>query len=355
MWRDPRVERVLGRLTAAARRYDAPLARVALRALRLRLGGWRLDGMAATGLLDPRTSPSRTPWAVVPREYERLQEALNPPEAVPLCEDKRLFADACRRFGLPTPSLAATLERSPDRAATARAWAALLAERAPDELVVKPVDGHRGIGVRVLTRTAEGAADHRGRALAWEELARDLAAEPHPAYVVQPRLRPHPELRRLTASDALQTIRVMTLVEPDGQARVLSSGIRLAVGDQPIDSFHGGSTGNLWALINDDGSLATPLTVGEGGFGFVRVPSHPVTGVPLAGVVVPRWQDARALALRAAAAFDVLPTVGWDLAVTPDEVVLTEGNAWWAHLDPDGPMVEVADALRASIARRARR
>jgi hypothetical protein len=83
---------------------------------------------------------------------------------------------------------------------------------------------------------------------------------------------------------------------------LLSWGIRLAVGDQPIDSFHGGSTGNLWALLNADGSLATPLRVGKGSFGFVRAQSHPVTGIPLAGVVVPRWRDARALALRAAAA-----------------------------------------------------
>lgn len=42
---------------------------------------------------------------------------------------------------------------------------------------------------------------------------------------------------------------------------------------------------------------------------------------------MPRWRDARALALRAAAGFDVLPTVGRDVALMPDHVVLTEGNA----------------------------
>ena len=341
-------------MSGAARHYDVPVGRVVLRALRLWLRGWRLGDMAATGLLDPRESPTAKPWAVVPRDFERLQESLNPPEAVPLCEDKRLFEEACRRFGLPTPELAAILERSVDASDTASSWAALLAERSPAELVVKPVDGHRGIGVRVLTRTPAGAADHEGRATSWDELARELAAEPHPAYVVQERLRPHPALRRLTGSDALQTIRAMTLVEPDGEARILSWGIRLAVAGQPIDSFHAGTTGNLWALMNDDGSLRTPVTVGEGGFDYVRVPVHPVTGAPLAGVVIPGWREARELALRAAAAFDVLPAVGWDVAVTGDGAVLTEGNAWWSLLDPDGPIVEVADALRASIARRSR-
>ncbi len=349
---DPRAARVARRLSDAAAFYDAPVGLVALRALRLRTRGWHLGDMAAAGLLDPRQSPAQKPWAVVPRHLERLQEALNPPEAVPLCEDKRLFAAACERFGLPTPPLAATLERSPDAGATAAAWARLLGDRAPAEFVVKPVDGHRGIGVRVLARAPEGAVRHDGGPVAWDALAQELLADRHPAYVVQERLHPHPELVRLTGSRALQTIRVMTLVEPDGRARVLSWGIRLAIGDQPIDSFHGGSTGNLWALMNEDGSLATPLTVGPGGFAFVHVPVHPTTGIALAGHVAPGWEEARDLALRAARAFAVLPAVGWDVAVTPDEVTLTEGNAWWSLLDPDGPIGEVTVALRASLARR---
>jgi hypothetical protein len=68
--------------------------------------------------------------------------------------------------------------------------------------------------------------------------------------------------------------------------------------------------------------------------------------------VVPRWEEVRALSLRAARAFSVLPAVGWDVAVTPDAVVLTEGNAWWSLLDPNGPIHRVAAALRASIAAR---
>ncbi|HEX2502748.1 MAG TPA: sugar-transfer associated ATP-grasp domain-containing protein [Miltoncostaeaceae bacterium] len=349
---DPRVARVARRLNAAAARYDAPVGRVALRALRLRAHGWRLGDMAAAGLLDPHVKPGHKPWAVVPRQLERLQEAINPPEYVPLCEDKRLFADACRRFGLPTPVLAATLERSPDPGGTARDWAALLAERAPAEFVVKPVDGHRGIGVRVMARGEEGVVDHRGGPVSWAAFGAELAGDPHPAYIVQERLHPHPDLVRLTGSPALQTIRAMTLVEPDGEARVMSWGIRLAIGDQPIDSFHGGTTGNLWALMNDDGSLATPTRIGPGGFDFVYVPRHPTTGVPIAGVVAPRWEEARELALRAARAFSALPAVGWDIAVTPDAIVLTEGNAWWSLLDPDGPIHEVAAALTASIVAR---
>ncbi len=349
---DPRVARVAQRLNAAAARYDAPVGRVALRALRLRARGWRLGDMAAVGLLDPQAKPAHKPWAVVPRHLERLQEAINPPEAVPLCEDKRLFDDACRRFGLPTPALAATLERSPDPVATAREWAALLAERAPAEFVVKPVDGHRGIGVRVMTRGQDGALDHRGGAVPWAVLGAELAREPHPAYIVQERLHPHPDLARLTGSRALQTIRAMTLVEPDGEARVMAWGIRLALGDQPVDSFHGGTTGNLWALMNDDGSLATPTRIGPGGFEFVYVSRHPTTGLPMAGFVAPRWEEARELALRAARAFSVLPAVGWDVAVTPDAIVLSEGNAWWSLLDPDGPIHDVAAALTASIVAR---
>ncbi len=104
------------------------------------------------GLLDPVHGPALERVAVRPGELTRLQEVLNPPEAVPNAEDKRIYARICAREGLPAPELVAVLERRGDRAETVRSWAAILQRDAPEEAVVKPAEGHRGIGVRVLRR-----------------------------------------------------------------------------------------------------------------------------------------------------------------------------------------------------------
>ena len=123
--------------------------------------GWHMGDLALLGLLDPRQGPARERWAVRRGEFERLQEVLNPADAVPLVQDKRLFEEACRERGLPTPPVLAVLERGADRDATVRAWWRALVNHSPPELVIKPVSGQRGIGVRILQRIPGGVNDLR--------------------------------------------------------------------------------------------------------------------------------------------------------------------------------------------------
>lgn len=271
-------------------------------------------------------------------------------------QDKRLFEQVCRERGLATPAVLAVLTRADDRETTVRRWWRALVDHAPEDLVIKPVSGQRGIGVRILRRVPGGVNDMRGTTLTWEALARALEVGPDPAYLIQPRVRCHPQLRELSGRDALQTVRIVTLLDADGRATVLYALLRIAVGDALMDGFRSpdsGSTGNLIARVEDDGTIATPVTVTPSGFGLVRVPRHPVTGRELTGAAVPEWETARELALRAAEAFAPLRTVGWDVAPVPGAAVLIEGNAWWgASADPDGRLLPVKAALEAAASGR---
>ena len=344
--------RIARRLNGAAHAHHAPLPRVALRAWRMTRRGWHMGDLALLGLLDPAEGPARERWAVRRGEFERLQELLNPPGDVPLVQDKRLFERACRERGLPTPEVLAVLARDRDPEATVRRWWRELVDSAPADLVIKPVSGQRGIGVRILRRVPGGVDDLRGTTLTWEALARALEAGPDPEYLIQPRVLCHPQLRELSGRDALQTLRIVTLLDADGRARVLYALLRIAVGDALMDGFRApdsGSTGNLIARVEEDGTIATPVTVAPSGYGLVRVPRHPVTGRELTGAAVPEWDAARELALRAAEAFAPLRTVGWDVAPVPGGAVLIEGNAWWgASADPDGRLLPVKAALEAA-------
>lgn len=309
--------------------------------------------MAILGLLDPEDGPAREWWAVPARELEDLQARLNPADAVELAEDKRHLAGICAAHDLPCPSRLAVLERGPDATTTRGRWIDQLAGVAADDIVIKPVDGHRGEGVRVLCRRGERVADERGRMLDWTGVVAELHSDPHPAFLAEPRLCPHRALRALSGSDALQTLRVVTLrrPEPGATTRVIWCALRIATSGEVVDSFRAGATGNLVALIRPAGVLGPAWGVHPTGHGLVSHARHPETGARLEGVPVPGWDAARLLAVRAAEAFSPLVAVGWDIAITDDGPVIIEANAWWALLAlPDGSARRVLAALQEASA-----
>lgn len=343
-----RPARLVGGLREAARAHDAATARVALRAARMRLRGWRLADMAALGLLDP-AAPVDAAWAVRPGELTELQDRLNPPEAVARVEDKALFARICRRHGIPTPPTVAVLRRSSDRHWTVRDWAETLAREAPSAFVVRPASGPRAVGVRVLRRAELEAPG--GDGVGWGDLARELADGPWPELIVQAAPEPHPELAALCGGGVLATLRIVTLRDEGRPARVLWAGLRLPTGADPAEGYRSAGTG-LRARVRRDGTLDRGVMVAPSGHGLLWVDEHPVSGRRISGTPVPDWEGCRDLAARAARAVAPLRTVGWDVAPTADGPVVVEGNAWWAALqDPAGGSVPVRDALRQAVAR----
>jgi len=101
------------------------------------------------------------------------------------------------------------------------------------------------------------------------------------------------------------------------------------VGDNVIDNFSG-HIGNLIADIDPDtGALSVPFAEAPDGNGIKFVPVHPDSGNTIAGTILPHWSLARGLIDRAAPLFLPLRTIGWDVALTADGVVLMEGNAHW--------------------------
>ena len=340
---------------AASRAHRAPFHRVAIRLVRMVRDGWEMAELVLLGLLDPREGPAREAWAVRRIDLADAQDAINPPEEVERIGDKRWFATMAAEHDLPTPRVVETLRRSGTDAGTVAEWAGRLRAVAPAETVVKPLSGMGARGVRVLTRDGDGVVDHAGVRLSWHELATAMLADAD-AFVVQPRLRSHPVLRELTGQEALQTLRIITLLPRSGPAEVLYAVLRIATGGAAVDNFRvggGGATGNLIARVQPDGTLAAPLRLASNGHGLARVDRHPDSGHLLTGAAVPGWEECRALAQRAAAVFPKLPCVGWDIAPTADGPVIVEANGGWrATGDPDGALVTLLARLREAAAER---
>jgi hypothetical protein len=323
---------------AASAAYGVGLVRTARRARRLRARqGFRYDEALREGLLDPGVPDDALAGYASRHSVLEAQARVNPEALAALTGEKVIFHRFCEAAGLPVAQLVAVIDRAgagwapPTRLfTTGDGFAAVLAA-GPAEVVVKPSGGAHGHGVRILVRHGDRLAEHTGRDLTAAELWDELRADADfGCFLVEERLRDHPDLAAIVDAPALQTLRVATLVRADGTAEVLQAAIRLALGGGPVDNFGDGAAGNGYAEIDPATGVMGPLRLaGPGGVGLRTLETVPATGDRIAGVRVPGWEAARDLALEAAVRFLPARSLGWDIALTPRGPVLVEGNRCW--------------------------
>lgn len=196
----------------------------------------------------------------------------------------------------------------------------------PDrDLFVKPTDGRGGRGAERWDRHGCGTfISPNGEALSSRDLlARLVSRSNQRALIVQPRLRPHSDLKNLTAG-ALPTIRVLTCLNEENEPEVMAAMLRTSFGEsRTVDNLHAGGIGALVDI--ETGALSKASNLGsDASLGWFS--DHPDTHARIEGHIVPCWPNAQALAVRAHRHFRDRVVVGWDIAVLQDGPILIEGN-----------------------------
>lgn len=279
------------------------------------------------GLLDPGMAEAERAAYVSRSANLEAQAPLNNGNEVPaLTGDKVVFSRYCALLGIPVPRLLGIIDRlgsgwgASGRIVAGRAdWDAMVASDLPDEFVVKPALGYAGRGVRIVRRHEAGAA--------WEAMHADREFD---VWLVQERLRNHPDLVALGGDAGLHTARVVTLVGRDGRAELLFAFLKLSLAGLATDNFLGGTTGNAIVEVDADaGRLGALLVPRPDGPGLAERRDSPLTGAPVEGVVLPGWDDVRRTVLEAAPHFLPSRALGWDVALTPAGPVVVETNTRW--------------------------
>ncbi len=236
-------------------------------------------------------------------------------------DDKRRFHAECRRLGLPTIPIIAEFESG-----SLKQWGDCAGARLPHtDLFAKPALGKCGKGV--MTYAYESPGRYRrsdGMLLAEDGLLAELAAcSQETPYILQPRYRSHPAIASVSAA-ALCTSRVVTCRMPDGRCEEIMTIFKMPAGECCTDNM---STGGIAVAVDArSGELGSAISKG---LDAARTDVHPATGKRISGMRIPRWQEARALCLRAQAAFPDYAFIGWDVAVTGEGPMLVEGNLRW--------------------------
>ena len=290
------------------------------------------------GLFNPHLQPGDLACYCSREHLTKIQKSLNPASLVPLLRNKALFYRFCLAHQTPIPKLYAlcydgTLgwTRRTPVIAQPREWEAFFEQEAPAEFVVKPTEAAFGQGINIYRRHGTKFIDTSQSIYTKGEVYRHLCTSSKPSgFIVQERVRNHPEIIRLTDAHGLQTARLTTLLDGTGQCRIIHTHFKLIVGDNITDNFAHGASGNLQARVNlNNGRLWRPVAASPGVPGFRATKEHPDTGQAIEGFRLPFWSEACHLVERTAPLFLPLQTIGWDVALTPDGPVIIEGNAWW--------------------------
>lgn len=183
---------------------------------------------------------------------------------------------------------------------------------AGDRLVLKPVFGGRGYGIRFCARDADGFLVDGERVA---DRAFDEAVEGLDGYLVCRFVEQAPYAADLYPH-ATNTIRLLTMADPGGGGPFLAMAVHRVgtSGSAPMDNC---SQGGLSALIGPEtGNLGPGRSIDPSAPRTHA--THPDTGGPIEGVEISGWETVRDSVLGMAAELPYLPYLGWDVVVTGD-------------------------------------
>jgi len=245
-----------------------------------------------------------------------LFKHLRPPQSE--LTDKAEFSRWCQARAVPTVPVIAVVRqdgvdglRSLDQLAI--------------DLFVKPVDGKGGRGAQRWDYLADGR--HRcsdGRELDTIGMLFAIAAEAWSGpRIIQPRVANHIALEPLN-NGALATVRALTCLDESGEPELLGAVLRMAIGsNHVVDNLHAGGIASAVDLETGRLGLASNLGM-DCSLGWLE--RHPTSGTQIAGFRLPHWDEFRAFTERAHRAFSDRVLIGWDVAITPEGLILVEGN-----------------------------
>ena len=252
------------------------------------------------------TEEQKASWAGTGYMYE-YQGYMNPRENRSMLEDKAVFDKLYGKYihhnAYPIEEIKANHELGEQ-----------ILSNSSGKMVFKLRGGNCGRGVEVVETTGY---DVDKMIAHMEKTGVDLVED----YVQQ-----HEDINKL-APTALNTLRIITQVRPNGEVDIVGCRLRISV-HGVTDNLAGG---NIAAFVNpetgvvSDNGVYSDITKHEEEY-------HPVTGLRIKGTQIPFWKESIALAKELALVEPRNKSIGWDLAITSAGPDLIEGNREWCKL-----------------------
>lgn len=311
----------------------------------------------AIGLLSDDLPESETAKYYSRKKLIKVQKAFNPEPWSPILKDKSIMYRYCMMAGLRIPELygvffknCSGISQDGTIRQTRDEWARFIVHQLPAEFVLKPTDGSLGRGIRIFKKNQLGFCDQNGKTYQPRQIYDLMNSDQDAAgYIIQQKLDNHPDIVALTGNDNLQTIRMITFVDSSGTASILQAHIKMVTGNNTLDNFILGTTGNIQADIDvSTGIILSAIAPTRRYDGTVPIEFHPESGNRFEDFNIPHWQQACELILLGARQFLPIRSIGWDIAITPNGPAIVEGNFWWNPPNQHRCMSNIIAAMQLS-------
>ncbi len=175
----------------------------------------------------------------------------------------------------------------------------------------KPLTGTCGQGISIMTISHNETEKI-------EQLIRENCSSGKDGFIVEELIIQVPEMAQFHPS-SLNTIRVATVKFDDG-VEVIEAFFRTGRGGNIVDNA---GAGGVFGTIDIETGIIDAAGDEYGNLYEV----HPDSGLPIKGFAIPRWEEAKAMAIELADIVKGNRYSGWDLALTENGWIMIEGNA----------------------------
>ena len=247
--------------------------------------------------------------------------------------DKLILYSLLDNFGIPHPrvqALICNIERYAGTIPVIRQvddLADFLQRRANYPLFCKAVKGSHGRGsLRIENFDVENRTLHlsTGDLMPVESFLESCLSGNRFGFLIQDAAQPAPQLREIVG-DLVSGLRMVVFVGDD-KATHFRTTWKIPCGNNFIDHFAGGTTGNLIANVDVRSGTVTRVFGGSGLNARLDLP-HPDSGAILDGFVIPGWEEISQLVLRAATCFPDFRWQHWDVGITDSGPTIFELNS----------------------------
>ena len=252
-----------------------------------------------------KSKAEKLKWAGTGTMYE-FQKIANPLSERGILDDKRLFYVNYKEF------FRHQLYSYEELNTNINLIEKLLIENT--RLVLKEATGKCGAGVKVISTND----------FTKESLLKYMKSSGYD--MLETYVQQH-ELINELAPNAVNTVRIFTQVNENGNYEILGCRMRISV-EGMVDNL---AAGNIAAPIDEK----TGIIFGKGIYSDItKQPeeNHPITAKKIVGFQVPYWDEVLIMVKKAALKYPQNRSIGWDVVVTNEGPGLIEGNHDWCKL-----------------------
>lgn len=243
-----------------------------------------------------------------------------------ILDDKLFFSLLVRKFGDYAPEVYGVIARGrvhlidPQKKQSETDFLEFLREK--DRVVLKPQRGGGGRGIRIVAFEKGNIVENGKPAPAEQFLARLKELDFHLIceYICQHSYAS--TIFPLTPN----TIRIVTMWDDELDRPFIAAAVHRfgCASTVPVDNFtQGGASAKIDLRT---GQMENVAVVKDGKLEFGE--THPETGEPVKGVIVPHWETVAGEILNLAGALGFIPYIGWDVIITEQSFKILEANSY---------------------------